>query len=66
MIETKTLDILKNIKTIFLAVLLTKSYVLMINIANQLFFIEEKMQSINLLKQFWKIRFLQKSDEKTF
>ena len=42
----------KNIKIIFLAVLLTKLYVLMINLANQLLFTKEKIQSINLLKQF--------------
>ena len=34
--------ILKNIKIIFLEVLLTKLYVLMINLANQLFFTKEK------------------------
>ena len=44
----------KNIKITFLAVLLIKLYVLMINLANQLFFIEAKMESINLLKQFSK------------
>ena len=54
MIETKTLHILKNIKHIFIAVLLTKLYVLMINLAFQLFFANEKMQLINLLKQFLK------------
>ena len=48
------LDIIKNIKIIFLAALLTKLFVLMINLVNQLFFTEEKMQSINLLKQFLK------------
>ena len=45
---------LKNIKIIFFAVLLTKLFVLMINLASQLFFTEEKMQSINLLKQLLK------------
>ena len=44
----------KNIKIVFLAVLLTKFYVLMINLAYQLFFTKEKMQSINLLKHFLK------------
>ena len=34
--------------------LLTKLYVLMIDLANQLFFIEKKMQSISFLKQFLK------------
>ena len=51
MMDTETLHKLKNSKIIFLAVLLTKFYVLMINLANQLLFIEEKMKSINLLKQ---------------
>ena len=54
MTEIKTLHILKNIKIIFFAVLLTKLFVLMIDLASQLFFTEEKMQSINLLKQFLK------------
>ena len=36
MIETKTLHILTNMKIIFLVALLTKLYVLMINLANQL------------------------------
>ena len=39
-------------KIIFLAVLVTKLYVLIIVLTSQLFFAEEKMQSINLLKQF--------------
>ena len=52
MIEIKILHILKNIKNTFLAVLLIKLFVLMINLVNHLFFTEEKMQSINLLKQF--------------
>ena len=38
----------------FLAVLLIKLFVLMINLINQLFFTGEKMQSIDLLKQFLK------------
>ena len=42
MIETRTLHTMKKIKIIFLAVLLTKLYVLMINLANELFFIEKK------------------------
>ena len=44
----------KNIKHIFLPGLLTKLYVLMIDLASQLFFTEEKMESIDLLKQFLK------------
>ena len=44
----------ENIKTIFLLVLHIKLFVLMINLASQLLFKEEKMQSINLLKQFLK------------
>ena len=45
---------LKYIKNIYLAVLLKKLFVLMINLANQLFSTKEKMQSINLLKQLLK------------
>ena len=48
------LHILTNIKHLFLAALLIKVFVLMINLASQLFFTEEKMQSMNLLKQFLK------------
>ena len=44
----------KNIRNVFLAVLLTKLYILMITLASQLIFTEEKIQSINLLKQFLK------------
>ena len=54
MIETKILHIPKNIKIIFLAVSLTKLYLLIINLANQSFFTEGKTQSINLLKHFLK------------
>ena len=42
MINILMLLISKNIKIIFLEVLLTKLYVLMINLANQLFFTKEK------------------------
>ena len=42
----------KNIKTTFLKVLLTKLFVLMIDLLSQLLFIEVKMQLMNLLKQF--------------
>ena len=45
---------LKNIKMIFLAVLLTKFCALMIEVARKLFFTEEKMESTDLLKQFLK------------
>ena len=44
----------KNIHSLFLAVLLTKLCVLMINLANRLFFIEEKMQPTGSLKQYLK------------
>ena len=54
MIEAKTFYILKNIKNIFFVVLLISWYVLMIILANQLFFTEEEMQSINLLRKFLK------------
>ena len=54
MIEVIILYILRNIINTFLAVSLTKLYVSMIDLVNQWFFREEKMQSINLLKQFLK------------
>ena len=41
--EAIELHTLKKIKSIFLAVLLIKSFVLMINLVNQLFFIEVKI-----------------------
>ena len=47
MIETKTLHILKNIKIVFLVVLLINLNVLMMNLASQLFFTEIKMQFID-------------------
>ena len=42
----------KNIMIMFLVVLLTRLFVLMINLVNRLLFIEVKMLLINLLKQF--------------
>ena len=60
MIEIIILHILKSIRNIFLAGLLTKLYVLMIDLANQLFFTEVKMQSIYLLKQFLKSKIIVK------
>ena len=42
----------KSIRNIILAVLFLKLCVLMVDLASQLFFTEEKMQSINLLGQF--------------
>ena len=54
MIEVIILYILRNIINTFLAVSLTKLYVSMIDLVNQWFFREEKMQSINLLKQLFK------------
>ena len=53
-IEMMILNILKNIKHTFLAVLLINLFVLIINLASQFFFIEEKMRLINSLKQFLK------------
>ena len=44
----------KNIKTTFLAVLPKKLYVLIIYLATELFFTEEKMLLTDLLKQFFK------------
>ena len=43
---------LNNIKTTFLAVLLTSLFVLMIDLVSRLLFTEVKMLLINLLKQF--------------
>ena len=45
---------LKNIKIIFLAALLTKLVVLIINSVTKLFFTEEEMLFIGSLKQFLK------------
>ena len=44
----------KNIMNMFPVVLLITLSVLMINLVNRLLFIEEKMQHMNLLKQFLK------------
>ena len=54
MMEIIILHTLKNIKKAFHRVLLTKLFVLVINLVNQLFFTDEKMQLIDLLKQFLK------------
>ena len=67
MIEIIILRALKDIRNTFLAVLLIKLCVLMINLVNQLFFKEEKMQSIDLLKQFFKkVINAKKSNKKAF
>ena len=50
MVETKTLHILKNIKIIFLVALLINLYVMMINLADQLFFTEEKNAIYKLIE----------------
>ena len=42
----------KNIKTTFLAVLLTKLFVLMIDLVNRFLFLEVKMLLMDLLTQF--------------
>ena len=44
----------KNIKIMLLVVLLTKLFVLMINLVSQMLFIEVKMLLMNLLKQLLK------------
>ena len=44
----------KNIKIIFLADFLTNLFMLIINLVNQLLFVEVKMVLIDLLKQFLK------------
>ena len=43
---------LKNVKIMFLAVLLTKLFVLITSLVQKLFFTEEKMLFIGSLKQF--------------
>ena len=48
------LHTLNNTKIIFLAVLLTKLFVLIIDLIKKLLFIEEKMQFIDSLKQLLK------------
>ena len=53
MIKIIILHTLKNIKNTFLAVLCTKLFVLMINLANQLLFTEEK----NAINRFIEITF---------
>ena len=54
MIEIIIFHTLKNIKIVFFVGLLIKLFVLMTNLVNQFFYTEEKMQSINLLKQLLK------------
>ena len=57
----------ENIKIIFLAVLLTKIFVSIINLARTLLFTEEKMLFIGLLKQLLKsIIIVKKNDKKAF
>ena len=45
--------VLKNMKNIYLAILLAM-LIALVNLASQLFFTREKIQSISLLKQFLK------------
>ena len=53
-IEVIMLHTMKNVYHTLLAVFLINLCVLIINLANQLFFTEEEMQFINLLKQLLK------------
>ena len=53
MIEAVVLLVLKNMKNICLAILLAM-LIALVNLASQLFFTREKIQSISLLKQFLK------------
>ena len=55
MIEIIIFPALTNMKIIFFEVLLKRLCVLMIDLASQLFFTEEKMQFIDSLKHFLKI-----------
>ena len=54
MIKIIVLHILKKVKIIFLAVLLIKLCVLMIDLTSHSFFTEEKVEFIDLLKKFFK------------
>ena len=57
----------KNIKIIFLAVLVTKLFVLIINLARELFFTKQKMLFADLLKQFLESMItVKKNDKKVF
>ena len=56
----------KNIKITFLAVLLIKLFVLIINSVKELFFTEEKMLFIGSLKQFLMSMTIVKNDKKAF
>ena len=66
MIKTIILHVLKNIRNTFLAVLPIKLFVSMTNLANHLLFIEEKMQSINVLKHFLRNKLFQENNKKPF
>ena len=66
MIEVTIIHTLQNIKHIFLAVLPIKLLALMINLVNQLFLTEEKMWSIDLLKQLLKSMIIAKNYKKHF
>ena len=66
MIKTIILHVLKNIGNTFLAVLPIKLLVSMINLASHLFFIEEKIQSINVLKHFLRNKLFQENNKKPF
>ena len=56
----------KNITSMFLAVMLTKLFVLMIDLISQLLLLEVKMLLMNLLKQFLKNISTAKNNERTF
>ena len=53
MIEAVVLLVLKNMKNIYIAILLAM-LIALVNLASQLFFTREKIQLISLLKQFLK------------
>ena len=56
----------KNIKIMFLVVLFTKFFVLMIDLQSQLLFREVKMQLMNLLKQLLRSISVAKSNKQHF
>ena len=66
-IEKIILHTLQNIKNIFLAVLLIKSYVLIINLGSYLLFVEEKNAASKLIEvMLGEYDYCKKNDKKAF
>ena len=66
MLKVMNVSAHKNIKITSIVVLLANLFVLIINLANQLFLTEEKMVVTILLKQFLKSMNTVKSNDKSF